>query len=128
MPCGLAAGVAAGGGWALDLHVPMTGVGFAVFGLQYPGTTIELLDVNNESLGVFDAAEVATGEGPVTWAFVGFVSSEANISRVEVRVNPADFVAYDDVVFATGTGVPEPTALAMVAMGAWIVVARRRRR
>jgi len=117
-----------GGGWALDLHVPMMGVGFSIWGLQFPGTTIELMDVNNNSLGVFDAVDVATDEGPFSWAFMGFISSEVNISRVEVRVNPADLVVYDDVVFGTGAGIPEPTALAMVAMGAWIVVARRRRR
>ena len=93
-----------GGGWAADLATPAAGFAFWTGDLEFPGTTVSIYDSQSNLLGTFDLMDVGGGNGPYVYGFNGFVSDSADIARVEVTIDPADAVWFDDVQFgALGT-------------------------
>ena len=94
-----------GGGWAADLATGVQGFAFWTGDVEFPGTTVSFYDSESNLLGTFDLLDVGGGNGPFAYGFNGFLSDSADIARIEITVDPADAVWFDDVQFGA-----QPTA------------------
>ncbi len=108
------------GGANADFEVvfttPVNGTGIFFGGLQDIGTTtFEVFDVSSSSLGSFDVYSEAGGN-PLGFVFFG-VTSDDPIAKLQVNVDAADFVWFDDLEFGASTTVPEPTTIVLLSIG-----------
>jgi hypothetical protein len=120
----------------------VTGFGAVFTDVDLPATTtIELLDLANASLGVFNVLQGTPGAAPS--ATLSFLGLEANageeIAKVRITTgnqalgapdsngNPVDVVVMDDFIYAEPQLIPEPASSALVLL-ACLGIPRLRRR
>lgn len=120
-----------------DPSTPATtrGLGVVFSDVDLAGTTLELFDVNDNSLGIFDVPEFGSGgatapEGVANehFSFLGVAFDDPVIATARIRTgstalgpnedlaNDVDLVVMDDFIFGEPVPVPEP-----VSSGAWLI-------
>lgn len=107
--------------------------GMGVFDPNFTGNILTAYDINNNVLETLTSnVDVEFPVGPVGGffsTFVGFTRSSSDIAWLELTNVPGDWLAIDTVTFfgSTAIGVPEPTTLALLAIGLVGIGYRRRK-
>lgn len=81
----------AGGGVTIDFASPKGGVGFWYNDSQFAGNTVTVYNSSDQVLGSYELEF----PHPVEWLFVGFTSSNTDISKVVISLSDADRLAFD---------------------------------
>jgi len=102
-----------GGDVRIAFDSPQGGVAFWHLDSEFAGNKVTLYDAVDQVLGTFDLQF----PHPFEWVFLGFTSSANDISKVDIEINPADFVGLDDLQFGM---VPEPSGFALAGLAAAI--------
>lgn len=89
-----------GGGWSATFDTPVRGFAMWSGDVQWPGSTVSLYGAGNVLLGTYDIYNTGGGHGPTAYGFNGFASDAADIERVDVAIDAADAVWFDDMVWA----------------------------
>ena len=120
---------AGGGGWAVDFDTPIQSFAFWAGDVQFSGSTISIFDFANDLLGSYDLMGSGGGHGPSLYGFNGFLSDALDISRVELAINSADAVWFDNFQYSPSqTPVPEPTTFILFGTGIAGLVGTRLRK
>jgi len=106
---------AGGGGWAVTFDSPVQGFAFWAMDVQYEGSTITIIDSEDNSFE-YDLLTSGGGHGPYSYGFNGFVSDALDIARVEVAINSADAIWFDDFQYSPAV-VPLPGAFLLGLFG-----------
>lgn len=117
------------------------GFGVVFSDVDYANTTsIELFDVQDNSLGVYFAENYVGAATDEHFSFLGvsFLDSVIGRARITTGTDPlgglediangVDLVVMDDIIFGEPAAVPEPSSFAILLVGAATCGLRRRRR
>jgi hypothetical protein len=114
-----------GGGFQLQLDQPASAVGMFFGDVEFPGSTIEALDSNGQSLGTIDI-QARIGHSPSQWKFLGVRSTDAAIAQLQVSFAGNDYITVDNL--RTGDTIPEPASVALLFAAVCSLVIQRQYR
>ena len=90
-----------GGGVTIDFASPKKGVAFQYNDSQFKGNSVTVFDSSNQILGTFELKH----PHPTEWLFVGFTSSNNDISKVVIKMGDTDRVTLDSFQVSAGPAV-----------------------
>lgn len=111
-----------GGGLEAVFSQPTSAVGLFLGDVEFTGSTFSVLDTSGQSLGSLDLL-AQLGSSPLEFKFLGVVSTDRDIARLQLAYAGNDYITLDNLEFAPAQviAVPEPLSLTLFAVGLMMV-------
>lgn len=104
----------AGGGVSIGF-APASGFGIWYNDAQFANNIVTVYSAANSVLATFELIF----PHPTQWQFVGFISANNDIARVDIAIPDEDRVTFDNVQLAAATVVPAPSTLSLYGLAAF---------